>query len=947
MAVGAEGCDDGNTVGGDGCSASCAVESTLTEDCTNGADDDGDGLADCDDDDCEAACAADEVCDDGTDNDLDGETDCADADCAAFSDCVTPTEEDCAVAGDEDGNGSADCADEACTCECGDGVVQGDEQCDDGDDNNDVTADSCRTSCSVPYCGDGVVDAGEECDTDGTAAQSCEACTLVDRLECGDSGRFLDVSVGTDALSTFPLFFDAGAADDFAPPASCSSLNGSDITVQVTSSTSATYLVSVIGGSLTGRFVLSEWAACGSTTSSACSATTRSRPAALVLTLEESATRVLRLEGVGGNLQAQLQLRRVDSVVQPGGTCVADDASNPCLPGFECTENTGMFVCTQVAEVPGTLGEPCAPDSALPECVPGTFCDAESRTCAASPETTCEGRPLYDDLVEDAGEGELVVELVPSLGTVRGSCESYPAVALINLDEPRNAWMRAVVRSVDGSPVALSMRSRCGVVDSEEVCVRSPEGDATATAYLAPGDDGGTLIVSGYSSVIVSVEKVPTRTSGQSCDPERIENRCDTGLSCQSGQCLAPLAGSCGDPVPGFVAAEGDLTGRGLTFAFDTASITAAPRNGCDGNYRSQVFEFTAPSAGQVTVRFTGASSPSLLQIVRDCYDTPDLAACDELSTASLSVARNERFQVIVSNAGDASGVITLQLQVQSDAGGACSDELSCRGTLNCVSGVCRLPTVAAGVACVLGESECVAGNACLPFGDAFLCLPRVVGDRSPCGVFAGLPTCSPGLECLIDGGVQLCADPDVVSGRCDSSDECAPGFTCLDNRCEVSTGVGVGESCDVLTPGVCAEGLACVVPPEGSLADATCQTASAGCGPTNPCTSPQVCVEAVCYTPLIEDAPCTAGSGAPCGPSLACQAGSCQPDLGGLGTACTESDECQDGLFCAVNPPFDPTCAPRREAGGACSPAGDPLQCADGLNCVPDMFAIYVCTAP
>ena len=56
--------------------------STLPEDCTDGADNDADGLLDCEDDDCAAdpACLE-QDCADGVDNDGDGRQDCADEDC--------------------------------------------------------------------------------------------------------------------------------------------------------------------------------------------------------------------------------------------------------------------------------------------------------------------------------------------------------------------------------------------------------------------------------------------------------------------------------------------------------------------------------------------------------------------------------------------------------------------------------------------------------------------------------------------------------------------------------------------------------------------------------------------------------------------------------------------------------------------------------------------------
>jgi cysteine-rich repeat protein len=88
--------------------------------------------------------------------------------------------EDCAVPGDEDGNGLADCADPACAAACpavcGNGVVEAGEACDDG---NLAEGDGCDPRCQVTACGDGVVSAGELCD-DGNLVDGdgCEACEL-------------------------------------------------------------------------------------------------------------------------------------------------------------------------------------------------------------------------------------------------------------------------------------------------------------------------------------------------------------------------------------------------------------------------------------------------------------------------------------------------------------------------------------------------------------------------------------------------------------------------------------------------------------------------------------------------------------------------------------------------------------------------------------------------
>lgn len=116
------------------------------EECLTAGDEDGDGLADCQDPDCTAYCVED--CTNLTDDDADGDIDCADADCAKA--CV----EDCADAIDNDQDGLTDCADAECI---------------------DVCVEDC--SDSVDNDADGAID----CDDD--ECQGEEACPTIFALE--------------------------------------------------------------------------------------------------------------------------------------------------------------------------------------------------------------------------------------------------------------------------------------------------------------------------------------------------------------------------------------------------------------------------------------------------------------------------------------------------------------------------------------------------------------------------------------------------------------------------------------------------------------------------------------------------------------------------------------------------------------------------------------------
>ncbi len=88
------------------------ANSTFETSCKNGIDDDGDGLLDCDDPDCEKSnlCIV-EICNNGLDDDGDGKIDCMDSECQAFSYCT----EVCDNGLDDDGDGLIDDLDPDCS----------------------------------------------------------------------------------------------------------------------------------------------------------------------------------------------------------------------------------------------------------------------------------------------------------------------------------------------------------------------------------------------------------------------------------------------------------------------------------------------------------------------------------------------------------------------------------------------------------------------------------------------------------------------------------------------------------------------------------------------------------------------------------------------------------------------------------------------------------------
>ena len=164
-------CGNGMDDDGDGLAdcddADCADDPLCSgaENCTNGVDDDGDGAVDCvmgnEDSDCPCGpeSLADRNCEDGVDNDGDGLTDGDDPDCAM---------EDCTNGIDDDGDGAIDCEtgneDSDCPCgdestaagNCDDGVDNDGDGLTDGDDPDCAAAEDCANR--IDDDGDGLID---------------------------------------------------------------------------------------------------------------------------------------------------------------------------------------------------------------------------------------------------------------------------------------------------------------------------------------------------------------------------------------------------------------------------------------------------------------------------------------------------------------------------------------------------------------------------------------------------------------------------------------------------------------------------------------------------------------------------------------------------------------------------------------------------------------------
>ncbi len=136
--------------------------------CSDGIDNDNDGLVDCADDDCHELINCLEntliACNDLFDNDRDGLVDCYDPDCFQFIKCFE-RDEQCGDGIDNDGDGLVDCADNSCSgsylCEEKDAFTCLDGRDNDSDGLIDCEEPSCKkflvcAEYSIEACSDGI-----------------------------------------------------------------------------------------------------------------------------------------------------------------------------------------------------------------------------------------------------------------------------------------------------------------------------------------------------------------------------------------------------------------------------------------------------------------------------------------------------------------------------------------------------------------------------------------------------------------------------------------------------------------------------------------------------------------------------------------------------------------------------------------------------------------------
>ena len=324
----------------------------------------------------------------------------------------------------------------------------------------------------------------------------------------------------------------------------------------------------------------------------------------------------------------------------------------------------------------------------------------------------------------------------------------------------------------------------------------------------------------------------------------------------------------------------------------------------------------------------------------------------------------------------------TCQLNEECVKGAYCKP-----GAADSCAGTCA-DRIAVGAACVPGRDLCVVDSACEEDGAGnFVCVAGAAAGEA-CDPDNG-PFCASGLIC---GAGLTCIAPAAEGGTCTDSSECASGLVCGGGACVAPAALGGACGEGVNECGAC---LRCQDPSEVAAGaqttcvpwevGATCRT-DADCPVNafcNPGTGSNTCVlkprigesctvaqledgsfpaEADRGNCLYNDAFCKrTDPGSPNGtcalaPKLGeacsnaaaidktlCAEGFCSDATGtcvelvGEGAACTASEQCAMGLYCATN-----ACVPFPAAGEPCTPDSE----CDAMSYCDESADAPICTA-
>ncbi len=650
---GAADCDDTD------CLEHPACVSAPIEDCTDGVDNDDDTAVDCDDSDCtgDAACtlpASEDDCTDGSDNDSDGFIDCDDGDCASDAACAPPVVESlCDDDLDDDADTLVDCDDPDCERDpaCAAEVVE--TVCDDGlDDDEDSLVDCEDVDCAAfpdcieagveVRCEDGLDDDGDtfvDCDDDDCDRDA--ACYVPGVCGDEDLGSALGLSLATGTTE--------GAYDDFTPVTCATSSTAEDVSFLWTAPADGTYVLTTDGSDF--DTVLTMWGS-DCATESACDDDGGEGTQSLVtFTAVSGETVVFAVDGYStysGTYVVNLYLGTeadcrdgLDDDYDDLADCADSDcvADASCSPEGVCDDG----IDEDVDDLTDCDDTDCAEDLACTHpCVDDELGGVVGASIAAG--TTVGG--VDDD--------------TPSCATGAGAEDvawlwTAPADAVYTFDTEGSSFdTTLVVELGDCSGTELECNDDDGGSSTSSVSVALLSGDEVAV-YVDGNDDGaaGDYVLNVWTDTEVdcrdggdedldgAADCDDTECAGSIvCVPEAVcddgvDDDIDGGADCLDEDCAADSV--CDTSIANYDL--GTATGSGVASGTTVGGVDdSLPACSTSSLAEDISYAWVAPSSGDWTFDLTGSSYDTVLHILGD---DGGAIACDDDSgegTASLII---------------------------------------------------------------------------------------------------------------------------------------------------------------------------------------------------------------------------------------------------------------------------------------------------------------------
>jgi hypothetical protein len=246
--------------------------------------------------------------------------------------------------------------------------------------------------------------------------------------------------------------------------------------------------------------------------------------------------------------------------------------------------------------------------------------------------------------------------------------------------EPIDLVARVIVDEDPDKPfdAVLSLRSTCSEAASELLCADFAWGEHiellehTGSVSLAVD---GTAQFGGQSSGLFSLETRlrELRGEGQSCDPQGLESRCESGLRCSGGQC------STDSPAAQCAAATALGAGQtvdGQSFRYLADHLRGSCAYETDAGAGEVLYELTLPQTSDISIStdFPQTEFDTVLYLLDACEGS-ELACADDIdgqqgqlkSHLQVSALPAGSYFLVVDGASRAapSGRFRLHLEVQ------------------------------------------------------------------------------------------------------------------------------------------------------------------------------------------------------------------------------------------------------------------------------------------